>query len=230
MMMVAWAQEGPIPLEEPEQKKLIEDVKAKALEYSKNLPNFACVQVTRKNVDPTGTSRHWKLTETIHEELTYKGGKDEYTQNGKKSGDRQNGLITASHFAEVISWIFDPKSKAEFQWTKSDSLRGHRTQTIAYKVPPENSQLVLGKKTPFRLAFVGVVDVDADTAAILKINVIAYGLPKNQPISADSEEFNYDFTKIGDHFYLLPLKADLQSKEGKALMWNEVEFREYRKP
>jgi hypothetical protein len=72
--------------------------------------------------------------------------------------------------------------------------------------------------------------VDADTALILKINLVAYGLPKNFPVSAYSKEFNYDFTKIGDHFYLLPLKADLQSKEGKALLWNEVEFREYHKP
>ena len=75
-MTAAWAQEGSIPLDEAEQKKLIEDVKAKAQLYSKELPNFACVQVTRKNVDPTGTSRHWKLTETVHEELTYGGGKE----------------------------------------------------------------------------------------------------------------------------------------------------------
>jgi hypothetical protein len=230
MIAAAWAQEGPAPLDEPEQKKLIEDVKAKALQYSKDLPNFACVQVTRKNVDPTGSSRHWKLTDTVHEELTYVGGKEEYTQNGKKSSDRQNGLLASSEFGEVISWIFDPKANSEFQWSKSDSLRGHRTYTIAYSVKQDNSQLAIGRKSPFKAPFAGLIEVDADTALILKINLVAYGLPKNFPVSAYSKEFNYDFTKIGDHFYLLPLKADLQSKEGKALLWNEVEFREYHKP
>jgi len=231
MMMAARAQEGPIPLEEPEQKKLIEEVIAKARQYTKELPNFACVEVTRKNVDPTGTSRHWKLTETVHEELLYKGGKEEYTESGKKSGgDRPNGLIGSSEFADVISWIFDPKAHAEFQWSKSDSLRGHRTQTIAYSVKAGDSQLMVGKKSPFRAPFAGLMEVDAETAAILKINVVAYGLPKNYPISAVSKEFHYDFTKIGDHYYLLPLKADLQTKEGKALLWNEVEFREYYQP
>jgi hypothetical protein len=232
MMVAARAQEGPIPLDEPEQKKLIEDVKAKALQYSKDLPNFACVQVTRKNVDPTGSSRHWKLTETVHEELAYTGGKEEYTQNGKKvsAESRQNGLIASSQFTDIISWIFDPKYKGEYQWTKSDSIRGHRVQTIAYKVPLETSQLTVGKKAPFKVSFVGTVDVDAETASILKIAVVAYGIPKTSPVSVLSMEFNYDYTKIGDHFFLLPLKADLQSKEGKALLWNEVEFREFHKP
>jgi hypothetical protein len=232
IIATAQAQEGPIPLDESEQKKLIQDVTAKALQYAKDLPNFSCVQVTRKNVDPTGTSRHWKLTETVHEELTYTGGKEEYTQNGKKSSgeNRPNGLIASSEFADVISWIFDPKAHAEFQWSKSDSLRGHRTQTIAYSVKVENSQLTVGKKSPFKAPFAGLMEVDAETAAILKINVVAYGLPKNFPITAYSMEFHFDFAKIGDHYYLLPLKADLQSKEAKALLWNEVEFREYRKP
>jgi hypothetical protein len=232
MMMLARAQEGAIPLEEAEQKKLIGDVIAKARQYSKDLPNFACVQVTRKNVDPTGTSRHWKLTETIHEELVYQDGKEEYTENGKKSGgeNRPNGLIAASEFAEVLNWIFDPKAKGEFQWSKSDSLRGHRTQTIAYSVKQENSELEVGKKSPIKVPFAGLIEVDADTEQILKVNVVAYGMPKNFPVSASSREFHFDYTKIGDHFYLLPLKADLQSKEGKALLWNEVEFREYRKP
>jgi hypothetical protein len=232
MMMAARAQEGAIPLEDAEQKKLIADVIEKAHQYAKDLPNFACAQVTRKNLDPTGTSRHWKLTETVHEELVYKDGKQEYTENGKKSGgeNRPNGLMAASEFAEVINWIFDPKAQGLFQWSKSDSLRGHRTQTIAYSVTKENSQFMVGKKSPFQAPFAGLIEVDADTEQILKINVVAYGLPKNFPVSAISKEFHYDYTKIGDHFYLLPLKADLQSKEGKSLMWNEVEFREYRKP
>ncbi len=231
IIMAAWAQEGPNPLDEPEQKKLIEDVKAKALRYAKDLPNFACVQVTRRNLDATGTSRHWKLTETVHEELTYSGGKEAYTEGGKKSGEnRPEGLIAASRFTEVISWIFDPKNKTEFQWTKSDSLRGHRVQTLAYRVPLETSQLMVGRKAPFKASFVGTVDVDADTASILKVAMVAFGLPKTQPVSALSMEYNFDFTKIGDHYFLLPLKADLQSKEAKALIWTEVEFREYHKP
>ena len=41
---------------------------------------------------------------------------------------------------------------------------------------------------------------------------------------------NYEFAQIGDHYYVVPLRADLHSKEGKTMIWNEVEFHDYRKP
>jgi hypothetical protein len=233
-MAAAWAQEGPAPLDEPEAKKLIEDVKAKALQYVKDLPNFACVQVTRKNLDPTGSSRHWKLTETVHEEVTYKDGKEEYAEvspSGKKSSgeNRPGWLISPSDFSEAISLIFDPKSKAQFGWTKWDSLRGHRVHEIAYVVGSETSSYTVGRKG-MKAAMAGVIDVDADTNSILRIAIVAMNLPKTSTISAVTSEFHFDFVKIGDHYFLVPLKADLQSKQAKSLQWNEVEFREYRKP
>lgn len=228
------AQEGPAPLEDAEQKKLIADVTARALQYSKELPEFVCTQVTRKNEDPTGTSHRWKLTDTIHEEVTFRGNKEEYREvslNGKKiDGESRHGdLISTASFAEAISFVFDPKYHATFQWAKWDSLRGHRVHEIAWAIKLEDSPLAVGKKQ-VKTALLGVVDADADTGAVLRIMMIANGLTKNSPLQALTREFHYDFAKIGDHYYLLPLKADIQSRDGKKVMWDEYEFRDYRKP
>lgn len=235
MAAAAWAQEGPAPLEDAEAKKLIEDVITHARQYAKELPNFTCVEVTRKNLDPTGTSRHWKLTETIHEQVTETDGKDSYaelSENGKQTGgdNRPAGMTSPSDFTQVISWIFDPNSQAVLQWVKWDSLRGHRVHEILYGVPKEHSQFSVGKKSPLTVAFGGFITVDADTNSILKITLVAAGLPKQFPIQALSQEYSYEFAKIGEHYYLLPLKADLQQREGKQLTWNEIEFRDYKKP
>lgn len=234
LLTIARAQEGPAPLEDAEQKKLIGDMSARALQYSKELPDFVCTEIMRRNVDPTATSRHWKLTDTIHEEVTYQGKKEEFNEvlnNGRKTnGDnRPSGLVSPADFADIISWIFDPRYKAVFQWAKWDSLRGHRVHEIAYVITQADSQLTLGKKQT-KAGMIGVVDVDADTAAVLKITVVATGLPKKGDVQAASFEFNYDYSKIGDHYYLLPLKADAQSREGHTLTWNEFEFKDYRKP
>jgi hypothetical protein len=231
----AWAQEGPAPLEVDEQKKLIQDVVERARNFTKDLPNYTCVEVWRKNVDPTGTSRHWKITDTIHEQVTEKDGKESFAEmsdNGKQSGSdsRPGGMTSPADFAEVIGWIFDPKSKAVFEWTKWDSLRGHRVHTIAYRVPLEDSPLTVGKKSPIKISFVGTVDVDADTNSIVKVVLLGLGFPKSSPIQSISQEYNFEFAKIGDHYFLLPLKADLQSREGKTLTWNEIEFRDCKKP
>ncbi len=231
---MARAQDGPAPLEEAEQKKLIGDVSARALQYSKELPDFVCTEIMRHNVDPTATSRKWKLLDTVHEEITYQEKKEEFREvlnNGKKtdSGSRPNGFISPSDFSDFVSWVFDPKYKAVFQWTKWDSLRGHRVHELAYVIPQQESQLTVGKKQT-RAQMIGTVDVDADTAALLKITVVAMGLPKKGDVQAASFELNYDYAKIGDHYYLLPLKADAQSREGHTLTWNEFEFHDYRKP
>lgn len=234
LLAVARAQEGPAPLEDAEQKKLIGDVTARALQYSKELPDFVCTEVMRKNEDPTATSRHWKLLDTIHEQVTFRGNKEEFEElsnNGKKASgsSRPSGMLSTTDFADMISWIFDPKYHTVFQWSKWDSLRGHRVHEIAYVIKPEDSQLTVSKKQ-IKVGMIGVIDVDADTGAVLKISLVATGLQKNSPVQAVTMEFNYDFAKIGDHYYLLPLKADSQSREGKSLRWDEFEFRDYRKP
>jgi hypothetical protein len=234
LLNVARAQEGPPPLEDAEQKKLIADVTAHALGYSKDLPDFVCTEVIRKNEDPTATSRRWKLLDTIHEQVTFRGKQEEFREvlnNGKKadSDGKPNWMVSPNDFSDMISWIFDPKYHATFQWSKWDSLRGHRVHEIAYVVKPDDSQLTVGKKQT-RVGMIGLIDVDADTGVVLKISMVATGLTKNSPVAAVSREFNYDFAKIGDHYYLLPLKADMQAREGHTLIWNEFEFRDYRKP
>src|SRR6266436_6263530 len=57
-----------IPLAGPnsiEQAKIIDEVRAYALNYTKQLPNFICVQVTRRDVDPTGTGSGYHHMDTI---------------------------------------------------------------------------------------------------------------------------------------------------------------------
>ena len=68
----------PLPPDDPSQKKIIADVGARALQYTKELPDFTCEIVTRRNIDPTGTRQHWKIVETVHEELTFAASKEDY--------------------------------------------------------------------------------------------------------------------------------------------------------
>jgi hypothetical protein len=226
----------PNPPDEATQKKIIADTTAKALSYSKELPDFVCRQVTRRNEDPKGLNQ-WKTLETINEQLTFVNHKEEYRTlaiNGKKVGseNRPGGLLRSTDFADYLSWIFDPKAKAELSWSQWDSLRGHRVHVIGFRVKPENSQFVLskGKGQQTTAGILGVVDVDSESGAIIKAGIIATDIPASFPIQGVAIEVNYEFAKIGDHYFVVPLKADLHSKEGKMLIWKEIEFHDYRKP
>ena len=53
------------------------------------------------------------------------------------------------------------------------------------------------------------------------------GLPVDFPIQSVDLDMNYDFTKISGQDYLLPLKSEIRSREGRYLSKNDVEFRMY---
>jgi len=48
-----------------EQAKIIDAAREYALNYTKQLPNFICVQVTRRDFDPTGSGNNWYHSDTI---------------------------------------------------------------------------------------------------------------------------------------------------------------------
>jgi hypothetical protein len=237
--MLAWTAAAqndlPLPPDDASQKKIIADVAARALQYTKELPEFACEIVTRRNIDPTGSRQHWKIVETVHEELTFAGKKEDYktlSTNGKKSGDgRPTGAVSAGDFANLLAWIFDPKAQVEMTWTNWDSVRGHRVHAITAKLKADHSPYTVGKgKNQITAGLQAMVYADSDTGSVMRIAAVASDIPAKNPIQGISMDLYYDFVKIGDHYFLLPFKAETQSKEGKILIWNEVDFRDYRKP
>ncbi len=230
-------QTGPNPPDEPSQKKIIEDTIAKARAYEKELPDFVCSQVTIRNEDPKGTNQ-WKMLGSTNEELTFLHGKEEYRTvavNGKKVSSESNraaAVLTANDFATYLRWTFDPNSAAEISWANWDALRGHRVHVLGFRVTKEHSQFTVGKgKNQISSGFFGIINVDADSGAILKLGIIATDVPPTHPMQAFSLELNWDFAKVGEHYYVLPYRADQHYKEAKkTLVWNEIEFRDYRKP
>lgn len=228
---------GPPPLDDAQQKKLIEEIVAKARAYPKEIPDYACTQVTRRNEDQKGLNQ-WKTLETVNEQLTYSGGKPQYEMvhvNGKKvssDASRPEWIMPVSDFNKFLEWTFDAKSQAAISWSNWDALRGHRVHLLGFKVDKEHSPWIIqkGKGEPVQTGFFGVIDVDAETGAVLKLALITTDLPKTYPIAAYSVELHWEYARIGDHWYLLPFRAEQHSKEGKTLTWNEIEFRDYHKP
>jgi hypothetical protein len=215
------------------QKKIIFDVQAKALDYLKNPPNYTCSQVMRHNVDASGTNAKWKLLDTVHARLTMLGSKEDYEVllvGGKKPSHPENrpaGLMSLDEFNELLADIFDPKVKATFSWSKEDSLRGHRVNEIAYKVEKGNSSMTIGKKD-LTVGLLGILYADAETGAVLRIANVDMDIPAKYPLQAVSVDQSWEYMKVGDQVALVPIKADFHEKEGKSLIWNEIEYRDFK--
>src|SRR6266436_3740834 len=61
-----------------EQKRILGEITENALNYSKNLPNFICLQVTKRHIDPSGLGENWQTVDNIKEQLTYFEHRESY--------------------------------------------------------------------------------------------------------------------------------------------------------
>lgn len=227
--------EALLPPLDREQKTIIEDMIAKARNYDKLLPDFTCTQMSHHNQDPQSKNQ-WKTLDTISEQLTFSHGKAEYTvlaENGKKPADpakRPPDVISIDEFSKMIHHVFDASVRASFAWTKWESVRGHRTHMITFVVPKETSSFQVMKPKPFTSGLAGWVWIDADTNLIVRLLAAPSDIPKTASHQGESYDLGFEFTRVGDKVYLLPLQGDFRERDGKTQRWNEVEFKDYKKP
>ena len=118
-----------------EQAKIIDEAREYALNYTKELPNFICVQVTRRDVDPSGSGDNWYHVDTITARLSYNGEEnyevilhnDQPVTNVAKTCEQFGGTTSAGEFGSMMKEIFEPGTHADFSWDHWATLRGHRS-------------------------------------------------------------------------------------------------------
>jgi len=229
---------APKPIDPPsigEQKAIIERIREYALNYSKSLPNFICTEVTRRYYDDTG-QESWVNYDTLTTRLTYFEQKEKYeliminNRSTRRSYHSVGGAISSGDFGTMMQQIFEPHSQAAFAWLRWGTLRGKRTHVYAYHVPQGNSQWHLGDgRQDIVTGYRGLIYVDRDTEMILKLTLDAEDVPRTFPIQEAKDSLDYDYTKIGEQQYLLPLKGEVRMQHDKTLTRNINEFQLYHK-
>jgi hypothetical protein len=228
----------PPPPDSVEQEKIIDQARDYALNYTKQLPNFICVQVTRRDYDPTGTGNNWYHSDTITARLSYNGFENyevilHNNQPVTNANMRQFGGTTSEgEFGSMMDQIFEPETHAQFSWDHWGKLRGRKTYVFAYDVRQEYSKYHVeadDDKLSIVPAYRGLVYIDEDTKMVVKIVMTPYDMPSTFPIREISSSLDYDLESIGDQQYMLPLKSVLTSKRARQMTKNDIEFRLYRK-
>ena len=147
------------------------------------------------------------------------------------------GAFSVGDFGTNMRSIFDPASHATFAWKRWATLRGRRAQVFSYRVPLEFSKYTLGYKGErqggvqrVKVGYQGWVFVDQELKRIVRITQEPLNIPPSFPIVQAEETLDYDFTKIGDREFFLPLVASLKMhSRGGAWRKNVKEFQLYRK-
>ena len=228
---------GPPPPDSIEQKQILADITEGARNYVKGLPNFICLQVTRRYGDASGLE-NFRLIDTIAERLSYFEQKEDYKVvsingvpvTGNVKHEQKQGASSSGEFGTMLKEIFDPQTATEFNWERWATLRGKRMYVFSFHVQQLHSQYTIYSEAVQRTVIAGyhgLVYADRDTKMVMRIKLEVENLPVDFPVQSVDLDMNYDFMNISGQPYLLPLKSEIRSREGKFLVKNEVEFRLY---
>ena len=218
---------------------MIAGIRQQALEYTGNLPNFICTQVTRREMamappDLLGVREsggrgqpsrlgssgagQWQRVDAIEEQLSYFDRTESYKLqkvNGKTPAagqQRPPGLSSTGEFGTTLDGVFEPETQAEFSWKRWDTLRGRSVAVFSYRVVQSRSlaQLSAGSSNVV-VGYHGLVYADRDTSVVLRITTEAEA-PGDFPLQDVTHVLDYGLALIADKQFVLPLHGEMQSR------------------
>jgi hypothetical protein len=227
----------PAPIPPPdslEQGRILDEASEYARGYSKRLPNFICTQVTRRYADPAGLE-FWQSQDVIVSKLSFFEQKEDYKVvlvNNRPVTTSMHGLggtTTTGEFGTLLKDLFDPATGTRFEWERWATLRGKRAYVFSYRVPQERSKytIVYERTQSTTPGYTGLVYVDRDTLAIMRVTQDVLETPIGFPVNQVRNILDYDYIEIAGQTFVLPLKASTVSRVGRTMFKNDTEFRMY---
>ena len=238
----------PPPPDSVHQQQILDAMRQYAMTYSQSLPNYLCVRVDRRYVDPRGGDSYRSLG-TVLSRVSYVDGEEKYkvfSVAGKIVDSEMGGIgegasggggaRSTGEFAGMMRSIFEPRSNAEFGWEKWAALRGRTMAVFNYFIDSGHSSYSItygdspGDEQHIVTAYKGLIYADANTGEIDRIKFVAVDIPNTFPVREANELVDYDLTNIGGtQQAVLPLRALLHISARQQMSKNEIEFKNYRK-
>ncbi len=223
----------------PEQERLLAQTRNTALQYTGKLPNFLCTQVTRRLLDPNGKGQ-WRALDENAQLITFFDGREHYqplsTRNRTNAeASLPPSLTSSGEYGSLLKEIFVPEAQTVFKWSRADNIRGRAVEVLAYSVDAAHSKYAVTyhggtNKAPVIAAYHGLLFVDADTGAVMRVTRESGPLPADLPMHRIAVTVDYDYTAIGGQLYLVPVSALLEVQHRKnTIIRNEVTFRAYQR-
>lgn len=231
-----------LPIEHPptpgdeERVRVLADASANALSYARSLPDFICEELVKRSEQLNG---YWRPHDELVLKLSYFQQHEDYklvSVNGRPRNanfDEVGGATSQGEFGSILKLVFE--SSARFQWDHWSTLRKRPVHVFSFRIPASKSLYridfqsgIRGPRISAKVGQAGWIYVDQETKNILRIVADAIDVPEDFPIQKSSTTVDYDFTKVGQREFLLPIRADIRMT-GPIITRNEVFFHAYRK-
>jgi hypothetical protein len=223
------------PPDSMEQAEALAAMKQYALNYTTKLPNYLCVQITRRHYDPKDR-RYRSGGDVIQETLSFNDRKETYTvqmYNGQSvhnmSHDRLGGVRSSGEFGSMLHNIFIPENDAKFDWDHWGTLRGKPMYVFSYRMEKDHGYSMRDDEAhkEYTSAYTGLVYADKETKEIQRITLKTVEIPSDFTVKDVELKLDYKPTEISGHVYTLPFHYQLDSDDIHGKSNNEADFKMY---
>ena len=212
-------------------ERALKTIREYALKYTKSLPDFTCVRVTQQSI---GYNQQMKVPprlanpfiNVVEEELTVSGAQETYRilkvdknipeHLLKPPPDLILRRISIGEFGRSLERIFGAETGTRFEWNRSGKLRGRPVAVLTFDVPRAHGVLVYDRlaKQDLMVGYHGLVYADAQTNAVLRVEMQSSDFPSESEFTRMELTFDYNAVKLGEHEVILPHRftLDLHSR------------------
>jgi len=221
------------PLTE-DQEKTLAGVRAYSEAYLRGLPDFMCIQVTKRTAQSARLDA-FPISDTVREQVTFSDRTESYevqSVNGKpvqKGHNALGGNMSSGEFGTLLDRVFQPESATEFGWERRTTLRGAPVDVFVYRVSKDHGYTLYSGGQKYESAWEGLIYADHRNGAVLRIRMDVTGLPTNFPVHNLNMTVDYAPVKIGDREYILPAHFELTQESSGGVTNNHAEYGPYRK-
>lgn len=234
---------------EKEGNEVLTQTSAITLAAANAMPDFIVKQLIKRSF-ALGTTSNWQPQDTLTVGVSYRQTMGEQYKvlavNGVpppevKEGSQYDrsvpsGATSTGQYVTALASLFKEDSRTTFKMVDTDVLRGQRTVVYEYEVQRQYSSLTLKADTNLEanVGSRGRIWIERERNRVLRFEQIATEIPPDFPIKAASTLVDYDWVKINETPYLLPIHAELLITElvqGRQAVQsrNAILFRGYQK-
>jgi hypothetical protein len=205
-----------------EQAEVIAAMREYALNYTAKLPNFLCLQITRRHYDPKNP-RYRSGGDVIQEQINFYEHKESYKVQMLNGASVQNvsheqlgGVTSSGEWGSMLHNIFTPENGAQFDWDHWGTLRGKAMYVFAYRIEKDHgySMSDLEAHNEYTSAYTGLVYADKETREIQRITLNTVEIPSDFTVKDVELRLDYKPTGISGHIYTLPFNYELSAFMG----------------
>jgi hypothetical protein len=196
----------------PQHTAAIDAVREYALSYTKRLPNYTCTLTTRQVTRPPSLTENANVRLTvIEEELGFADSKEirgikriDGRAVPQQEADDQPGGMSRGEFGNLLDIIFEPVTGADLRWERAATLENRKMDVVAFHVPQPRGYLFKESRGTIRVPFEGFVYADAQTHAVLRIQMKCIMIPDQSDIRSLELALDYRATQVGGRDFILP--------------------------